>query len=389
MNLGRSVFSQLVSFLPDREFRRCVARYDGDRRLRGFSCWDQFLCMSFAQLTYREGLRDIEACLRSSPDRLYHLGIRGKVSRSTLADANETHDWRIFADFAQVLIQRARFLYADDPFGVELAQTAYALDSTTVDLCLAMFPWARFRERKGAVKLHTLIDLHGNIPTFVHITNGLVHDVNVLDQFTPEAGAFYIMDRGYLDFERLYRLTLAAAFFVTRTKQNVQLQRRYSHPVEPDTGVRSDQTVVLATAGSFKHYPTTLRKIRYFDADRERFFVFLTNNFDLPSLIIAQLYRARWQVELFFKWIKQHLRLKAFFGTSENAVRAQIWIAITVYVLVAIVRKELGLSASLYQILQVVSVTIFERVPILQALQPENNQDKSEPFSNQLTLWDL
>ena len=326
MNLGRSVFAQLVAFLPDREFRRCVARYDGDRRYRGFSCWDQFLCMAFAQLTFREGLRDIEACLRSSPSRLYHLGIRGKVSRSTLADANEKHDWRIFADFAQILIRRARVLYADDPFGADLEQTAYALDSTTVDLCLALFPWARFRERKGAVKLHTLIDLHGNIPTFVYITDGLVHDVNALDYVVFEAGAFYIMDRGYLDFERLYRLTSAAAFFVTRTRDNVQLQRRYSHPVEPGAGVRSDQTVVLATAGSYKNYPAPLRRIRYFDADQQRFLVFLTNNFDLPALTIAQLYRARWQVELFFKWIKQHLRIKAFYGTSENAVRAQIWI---------------------------------------------------------------
>lgn len=389
MNLGRSVFAQLVAFLPDREFRRCVARYDGDRRYRGFSCWDQFLCMAFAQLTFREGLRDIEACLRSSPSRLYHLGIRGKVSRSTLADANERHDWRIFADFAQILIRRARVLYADDPFGADLEQTAYALDSTTVDLCLALFPWARFRERKGAVKLHTLIDLHGNIPTFVYITDGLVHDVNALDYVVFEAGAFYIMDRGYLDFERLYRLTSAAAFFVTRTKDNVQLQRRYSHPVEPGTGVRSDQTVVLATAGSYRNYPAPLRRIRYFDDDQQRFLVFLTNNFDLPALTIAQLYRARWQVELFFKWIKQHLRIKAFYGTSENAVRAQIWIAITVYVLVAIVRKELALTASLYQILQVVSVTIFERVPILRALQPETTREKSELFSNQLNLWDL
>ena len=296
MNLGRSVFAQLVAFLPDREFRRCVARYDGDRRYRGFSCWDQFLCMAFAQLTFREGLRDIEACLRSSPSRLYHLGIRGKVSRSTLADANEKHDWRIFADFAQILIRRARVLYADDPFGADLEQTAYALDSTTVDLCLALFPWARFRERKGAVKLHTLIDLHGNIPTFVYITDGLVHDVNALDYVVFEAGAFYIMDRGYLDFERLYRLTSAAAFFVTRTKDNVQLQRRYSHPVEPGAGVRSDQTVVLATAGSYKNYPAPLRRIRYFDADQQRFLVFLTNNFNLPALTIAQLYRARWQV---------------------------------------------------------------------------------------------
>src|SRR5229473_1571410 len=388
MNLGRTVFSQLISHLPDREFRRCVERYRGDYRLRGFSCWDQFLCMAFAQLTYRESLRDIEACLRSSPDRLYHMGIRGKVSRSTLADANEAHDWRIFAEFAQILIRRARTLYADEPFGVELQHAAYALDSTTVDLCLAMFPWARFRERKGAVKLHTLIDLRGNIPTFLYITDGRVHDVNILDELVPEPGAFYMMDRGYLDFERLYRLTRAAAFFVTRTKENVQLQRRYSHPVDRATGVRSDQTVVLATEGSYKHYPAPLRKVRYFDADQQRFLVFLSNNFDLPALTIAQLYKSRWQVELFFKWIKQHLRIKAFFGTSQNAVRAQIWIAISVYLLVAIVRKELHLSASLYQILQVVSVTIFDRMPILQALQLQDNGEKSSPFSNQQNLFD-
>lgn len=380
MNLGRSVFSQLIAFLPDREFRRCVARYEGDRRLRGFSCWDQFLCMAFAQLTYREGLRDIEACLRSSPDRLYHLGIRGKVSRSTLADANENHDWRIFADFAHILIRRALSLYANDPFGVALDKTAYVLDSTTVDLCLALFPWARFRDRKGAVKLHTLIELHGNIPTFVHITDGLVHDVNILDELLPEAGAFYVMDRAYLDFARLYCFTLKSAFFVIRTKSNVRLRRRRSHPVVPDTGVRSDQTVVPGSQGSYKKYPATLRRVRFYDADSGRFFTYLTNNFDLPALTIAELYRARWQVELFFKWIKQHLRIKAFFGTSENAVRTQIWIAITVYVLLAVIRKELALSASLHQILQVASVTIFERVPILQAFQPQDSQEQSDAF---------
>jgi hypothetical protein len=389
MNLGRTVFTQLIAFLPDREFRRCVARYSGDYRLRGFSCWDQFLCMAFAQFTYREGLRDIEACLRSSPDKLYHMGIRGRVSRSTLADANESHDWRIFADFAQILIARARVLYAHDPFGVELQQSAYALDSTTIDLCLAMFPWARFRERKGAVKMHTLIDLHGNIPVFICITDGKVHDVNILDQLLPEAGAFYVMDRGYLDFQRLYRLTLAAAFFVTRTKDNVLLQRRYSHPADRTTGVKSDHTVVLVAPGSIKHYPAALRRVRYFDAQHQRFLVFLTNNFELPALTIANLYKSRWQVELFFKWIKQHLRIKAFFGTSQNAVRSQIWIAISIYLLVAIVKKELNLSASLYQILQVVSVTIFERVPILQALQLQIAGEKSDLFFNQLSLFDL
>ena len=389
MNLGRTVFAQLIGFLPDREFRRCVARYDGDYRLRGFSCWDQFLCMAFAQFTYREGLRDIEACLRSSPDKLYHMGIRGRVSRSTLADANERHDWHIFADFAQILIARARVLYANDPFGVELQHSAYALDSTTIDLCLAMFPWARFRERKGAVKMHTLIDLHGNIPVFVCITDGKVHDVNILDQLLPEPGAFYVIDRGYLDFERLYGLTLGAAFFVTRTKDNVLLQRRYSHPVDRTTGVKSDHTVFLVAPGSIKHYPAALRRVRYFDAEHQRFLVFLTNNFELPALTIANLYKSRWQVELFFKWIKQHLRIKVFLGTSQNAVRTQIWTAISIYVLVAIIKKELRLSASLYQILQVVSVTIFERVPILQTLQLQVSGEKSGLFFNQLSLFDL
>jgi hypothetical protein len=345
--------------------------------------------MAFAQLTYREGLRDIEACLRSSPDRLYHLGIRGRVSRSTLADANEAHDWRIFADFAQILIRRARRLYADDPFGTDLDQAAYALDSTTVDLCLALFPWARFRENKGAVKLHTLIDLHGNIPTFVHITNGLVHDVNALDQLVLEAGAFYVMDRGYLDFKRLYRLTLAASFFVTRTKENVQLQRRYSHPVESGTGVRSDQTVVLATTGSYENYPAPLRRIRYFDAQQQRFFVFLTNNFKLPALTITQLYRARWQVELFFKWIKQNLRIKAFYGNSVNAVKTQVWIAVSVYVLVAILRKELKLDRSLSEILQILSVTPFEKTPIFQALSTIAVPNPESDCHNQLNLFDL
>jgi hypothetical protein len=389
MNLGRMVFSQLMTFLPDREFRRCVARYRGDERPRGFSCWDQFLCMAFAQLTYRESLRDIEACLRSSPGKLYHMGIRGRVSRSTLADANESHDWRIFADFARILIARARLLYAGDSFGADLQLSAYALDSTTIDLCLAMFPWARFRERKGAVKMHTLIDLRGSIPVFVCVTDGTVHDVNILDRMAPEAGAFYVMDRGYLDCERLYRLTLAASFFVTRTKENVLLQRRYSHPVDRASGVRSDHTVVLTAPGSRKHYPAALRRVRYFDAEHQQFLVFLTNNFELPAQTIADLYKSRWQVELFFKWIKQHLRIKAFFGTSQNAVKTQIWIAISIYVLVAIIKKQLRLSASLYQILQVVSVTIFERTPILQALQLQHAGEKSDLFSNQLSLLDL
>src|SRR6266851_936436 len=387
MNLGRTVFSQLIAFLPDREFRRCVVRYDGDYRLRGFSCWDQFLCLAFAQFTYRESLRDIEACLRSSPDKLYHMGIRGRISRSTLADANEKHDWHIFADFAQILIQRARGLYAGDPFGVELQNSAYALDSTTIDLCLAMFPWARFREQKGAVKMHTLIDLHGNIPVFVRITDGKVHDVNILDQLLPEAGAFYVMDRGYLDFQRLYRLTLAAAFFVTRTKDNVLLQRRYSHPADRTTGVKSDHTVVLVAPGSIQHYPAALRRVRYFDAEHQRFLVFLTNNFELPALTIANLYKSRWQVELFFKWIKQHLRIKAFFGTSENAVRSQIWIAVSAYVLVAIVKKRLQLSASLYEILQILSLTMFEKIPLDQLLAQTISEQIHPVSRNQLILF--
>ncbi len=385
------VFSQLIEFLPDRDFRRCVQHYNGDLRHRegGFSCWDQFLCMAFAQLTYREGLRDIEACLRSSPNKLYHMGVGGRVSKSTLADANERHDWRIFADFAQIVIHRARTLYTDDPFGEELRLSAYALDSTTIDLCLAMFPWARFRQRKGAVKMHTLLDLRGNVPTFVWISDGKLADVKILDQLIPEAGSFYVVDRGYVDFERLHRLTAASAFFVTRTKDNVQFKRLTSRRKESADGVMSDQIVVLATADSRKHYPDKLRRIRYHDSDNDRYLVFLTNNFDLSALTIARLYKARWQVELFFKWIKQHLRIKAFYGTSQNAVKTQIWIAITIYVLIAIIKKELGLSVSIYQILQVVSVTVFERVPILQALQHEEPGENFGGFSNQLNLFHL
>jgi len=345
--------------------------------------------MAFAQLTYREGLRDIEACLRSSPTKLYHMGVGSRVSKSTLADANERHDWRIFADFAQIVIGRARTLYRDDPFGEELRLSAYALDSTTIDLCLAMFPWARFRRRKGAVKIHTLLDLHGNVPTFVWISDGKLADVKILDQLIPEAGSFYMVDRGYVDFERLHRFTAASAFFVTRTKDNVQLRRLTSRRKESADGVMSDQIVVLATADSRKHYPDKLRRIRYHDADNDRYLVFLTNNFDLPALTIARLYRARWQVELFFKWIKQHLRIKAFYGTSQNAVKTQIWIAITIYVLIAIIKKDLRLSVSIYQILQVVSVTVFERVPILQALQSEEPGENLGEFSNQLNLFTL
>ena len=389
MNQGRTVFAQLISFLPDREFRRCVSRYDGDSHLRGFSCWDQYLAMAFAQLTYRESLRDIEACLRAMSTKLYHMGFQGKVARSTLADANEARDWRIFADFAQVLIRTARPLYAADPIGVDLDNSLYALDSTTIDLCLSLFPWAKFRKHKAAVKMHTLLDLHGNIPTFIRVTDGKVHDVNILDEILPEAGAFYVMDRGYIDFERLYVFTLSAAFFVVRTKENVLLQRRYSQPVDKSTGVRSDHTVVLTTIGSATAYPDALRRISYFDAETNNRLKFLTNNFTLPALTIAQIYKCRWQVELFFRWIKQHLRIKAFFGTSENAVKTQIWIAVSVYVLVAIVRKRVGLEPSLYQILQILSVTLFEKTPILLALDASGSHNDLLDPGNQLILFDF
>ena len=389
MNIGRTVFSQLIEHLPGKEFQKCVARYDGDARLRGFSCWDQLLAMSFAQLTYRESLRDIEACLRSMSGKLYHMGLRGKVARSTLGDANEVHDWRIYADFAQVLIAIARPLHARDAIGVDLSQSLYALDSTTIDLCLSLFPWAKFRKQKAAIKMHTLLDLHGNIPTFISITDGTVHDVNILDEIMPEAGAFYVMDRGYVDFERLYIFTLSSAFFVVRTKSNVLLQRRYSHPVDRTTGVRSDHTVILTTFDSASAYPDNLRRVSYLDIDTRKRFKFLTNNFTLPAVTIAQIYKSRWQVELFFKWIKQHLRIKAFYGTSENAVKTQIWIAVSVYVLVAIVRKRLMLPISLYQILQILSVTLFEKTPILQALQPSDSQENLLDNSNQLNLFNL
>ena len=389
MNEGRTVFSQLISFLPDREFRRCVERYDGDAWLRGFSCWEQFLAMAFAQLTYRESLRDIEACLGAVGGKLYHMGFRGRVTRSTLADANERHDWRIFADFAQHLIGVARPLYAGDALGVDLDASLYALDSTTIDLCLALFPWARFRTQKAAVKMHTLLDLQGSIPVFIHVSDGKLHDVHALDRIDIEAGAYYVMDRGYLDFERLYRFTLSSAFFVTRTKKNVLLQRRYSHPVDKSTGVSSDQTVILTSLESASVYPNPLRRVSYRDPETGKRLRFLTNNFTLPALTIAQIYKQRWQVELFFKWIKQHLRIKAFFGTSENAVKTQIWIAISVYVLVAIVRKRLALEATLYQILQILSVVPFEKTPLLQALQASDSRSNLDEISNQLILFSL
>lgn len=388
MNGGKSLFSQLTDYLPWTQFQECVERYRGDYKLKRFSCWDQFLCMAFAQLTYRESLRDIEACLRANQTKLYHMGIRGRVSRNTLANANSVRDWRIYADFAQVLITRARTLYADDNFSVALAQTVYALDATTIDLCLALFPWAKFRKKKGAVKLHTLLDLRGSIPTVVIITDGKVHEVNILDQLVFEAGAFYVMDRGYLDFARLYKLQLASAFFVIRARKRFAFQRHYSQPVDRTTGVICDQIVTLINPVPRKGYPEKLRRIRYFDAEKQQRLVFLTNNFTLPPLTIAQLYRSRWQVELFFKWIKQHLRIKKFYGTSMNALKTQIWIAISVYILVAIVKKELHLDASLYTILQILSVTLFEKTPILQALSVTECELELTTSCKQLILFD-
>ncbi|MEQ1518838.1 MAG: IS4 family transposase [Usitatibacteraceae bacterium] len=389
MNRGRTVFAQVMAHVPIYEFQKCVRRYDGDSRNRGFSCWDQLLCLSFAQLTFRESLRDIEACLRSVQEKLYHMGFRGRVSRSTLADANEEHDWRIYADFAQILIATARPMYSDDSLGYDLDGTVYALDSTTIDLCLSVFPWARFQSSKSAVKLHTLLDLRGSIPTFIEVSDGKYPDVRILDEIAPEAGSFYVMDRGYIDFARLHVFQRCSAFFVTRAKSNVLLRRRYSRVVDLSTGLRSDHTVVLTTADSRKHYPDALRRVRFHDAEQGRTFLYLTNNFDLPALTIAHLYKSRWKVELFFKWIKQHLRIKAFYGTSENAVKTQIWIAIAVYVLVAILKKRARLEASLYQILQVLSVNLFEKTPILRAFDDTGSHEKSEPFFNQLNLNDL
>jgi IS4 transposase len=389
MHCGSTIFAQLLSFLPDREFRRCVERYHGNKRVRSFPCWDQFLALAFAQLTYRESLRDIEACLGSLEPKLYHLGFRDRVARSTLADANESRDWRIFADFAQVLIALARRLYAHDPLGVELDATLYAFDSSTIDLCLSLFPWAHFRRHKAAVKMHTLLDLQGNIPTFLRISPGKLHDVNMLDELALEAGAFYVMDRGYLDFRRLYLFSLSSAYFVVRAKRGLLFDRRRSRPVDRDTGLRCDQTVVLSANESAKLYPDALRRVSYWDADNSRRLVLLSNNFLIPALTIPQIYRLRWRVELFFKWIKQHLRIKAFYGTSENAVKVQIWVAIAVYVLVAIVRKRLGLEASLYEILQILSVTLFEKTPILQAFQRSSSRPILLPAANQLNLFDF
>jgi hypothetical protein len=389
MFAGRTVFAQLMDHIPPHEFHKCVVRYRGNYKLRGFSCLDQFLCLAFAQLTFRESLRDIEACLRSVEGKLYHMGFRGKVARSTLADANESHDWRIYADFAQVLIHIARPMYANESLGFDLDSTVYALDSTTIDLCLSVFPWARFRAKKAAIKLHTLLDLRGPIPTFIEVSEGKLHDVNILDAIAPEPGSFYVMDRAYVDFERLYVFHHSGAFFVTRTKRGILFRRRYSHSIDAATGLRSDHTVMLASAPSRKHYPDPLRRIHFYDEEQQRHLKFLTNNFDLPALTICLLYKSRWQVELFFKWIKQHLRIKAFYGYSENAVKTQIWIAVSIYVLIAIVKKRLALENSLHEILQVLSLALFEQVPILQAFGDIESQQKSGGIYKQLNLLDL
>ena len=388
MNDGQLVFSQMMAFMPLRSFRRCVERYRGHHKVKSFSCLDQFYCMAFAQLTYRSSLRDIAVCLRARQSKLYHMGIRSKVSRSTLAKANENRDWRIYADFAQILIQNARELYRDEKFGVELSETVYALDSSTIDLCLSLFPWAKFRKTKGAIKLHTLLDLRGNIPTFIEITDGKYHDVNILDELIPEPGSYYIMDRGYLDFERLHNFENSGAYFVIRAKSNFQFRRLYSNKVDKSTGLKCDQTVLLAGFYPSKNYPDKLRRVRYHDSKTGKNFTFLTNNFSIPAITITQLYRSRWQIELFFKWIKQHLKIKSFYGTSENAVKTQIWIAISVYVLVAIAKKRLNIEASLYTFLQILSVTPFEKVPILQLVSDDDYRNLYHPLSKQLFLFD-
>jgi hypothetical protein len=388
MYQGQTVFSQVMDFLPQKKFSQCVNRYNGNYRVRSFTCYNQLLCMAFAQLTYRESLRDIVCCLRAMREKLYHIGIRGKVSRSTLADANEVRDWRIYSDLAQILIHEARRLYAKDDFGLELKETVYALDSSTIDLCLSVFPWARFRKTKAAVKLHTLLDLRGDIPTFIWITDGKIHDVNVLDHLVPEPGAIYVMDRAYLDFQRLYQMHQCSAVFVTRSKTNTGLRRLYSHKVDKTTGVRYDQTVVPTGFYTKKDYPDKLRRIKYFDAEKGRAFIFLTNQFTLPASTIAELYRYRWRVEIFFKWVKQHLRIKSFYGTSENAVKTQIWIAISTYVLVAIMKKRLKIDLTLYTILQILSISLFEKKPIYQVLAQSDYKNKMASAHIQLKLFE-
>ncbi len=388
MHTGRTIFAQIMDYLPMHTFRQCVAAYGGDFKVQHFSCRDQFLIMAFAQLTFRESLRDIEACLRAQQHHLYHMGIRSRVARNTLSHANMVRDWRIYESFAQTLIRTARTLYQADPLGVELDNTVYALDATTIDLCLSLFPWARFRKAKGGIKLHTLLDLRGNIPTFIRISDAKLHDVNILDAIVPEAGAFYIMDRAYTDFARLRRIHQDNAFFVIRARRNLRTIHRLSQPIDKTTAVRSDQHIMLKSFYSLKGYPTILRRISLYDAERKKRLVFLTNNFALPARTITDLYRCRWQVELFFKWIKQHLRIKAFYGVSENAVKTQIWIAVSIYVLVAIIKKRLAIELSLYAILQILSVSLFEKIPLFQALTQIEVSDLDQDSHNQLNLWD-
>jgi len=389
MHTGQNVFSQLLDFLPKKQFDRCVRRYHGNHRIKTFSCFDQYLCMAFAQITYRQSLRDIEICLRAMQPKLYHCGIRGNVSRTTLAKANENRDWRIYADIAQVLIRKARTLYANEDFGLQLNREVYALDSTTIDLCLSLFPWAKFRKHKAAVKVHTLMDLKGSIPTFIRITDGKVHDVNILDDLVLEPGAIYVMDRGYIDFARLYTFTQNLSTFVTRAKSNFDYRRLYYRKVDKTTGLRCDQTIMLNGFYVSQDYPAVLRRIGYFDIETNKKFIFLTNNFTLAALTIAQLYKYRWRIEIFFKWIKQYLRIKTFFGTSTNAVKTQIWIAISIYVLVAIVKKELKIELSLSEILQIISIVLFEKVSITQVLTKTMSQNEKLQSNNQLLLFDL
>ena len=388
MYSGRLVFTQVMDYLPIHTFHRCVQRYRGNHKVKSFKCFDQYLSMAFSQLTYRESLRDTVVCLRAQQNKLYHMGFRSRVYRNTLSNANKKRDWRIYADFAQALINIARRLYIDEDFGIELKQTVYALDATTIDLSLSVFPWAMFRRSKAAIKLHTLLDLKGSIPTFIHISDGKLHDVNVLDVLVPEPGAFYIMDRGYLDFARLYALSQFAAFFIIRAKSNFRFRRLYSHPIDKSTGLRCDQTVVLTGYYSSKGYPEKIRRIKYYDSETEKTFVFLTNNFNLSPLTVADLYRCRWQVELFFKWIKQNLRIKSFYGTTQNAVKTQIWIAVSVYVLVAIIKKRLNVEASLYTILQILSITLFERMPLDQLFTNDGYKIQITSTDNQLKLFD-
>jgi transposase len=389
MNTDRIVFSQIMDFIPKHQFNQCVRRYRGNYRLRKFSCFDQFLCMAFAQLAFKESLRDIETCLRAMKPKLYHAGFRGRIARSTLADANENRPWQMYADFAQILIDQARALYRNDRFGVDLKNAAYAMDSTTVDLCLALFPWAQFRKHKSAVKVHTLMDLRGSIPCFIRITGGSVHDVNILDELLIEPGAFYIMDRGYIDFARLYAFAKSMAFFLTRAKTNLDYTRIGYRTVDKTTGLRSDQTILLQGPRTSQQYPVPLRRIRYYDADTDKRLVFLTNNFTLDATTIAKLYKCRWQIELFFKWLKQHLHIKAFFGTSQNAVKTQIWIAVSVYVLIAIIKKELRLGHSLAEILQIVSIALFEQVQLQQLLTEIPLQNEISQNYKQLSLFNL